>query len=184
MITIQDFINKQQRRLEILKNSDEAVFLAASTVHAAQVERIFTEGVASNNAKIGSYDTTDPLYVNPKDAPKKFTGQGKYGDKKHKDGAAYKTRYFSSYAAFRQNQGRKTDTVNLDLFGRLKTEYENGLQRGESGAFVSRLTTKESQQKAIGNQYKFKKGIFSLTQDERDLYTDTLAKELNRLLNA
>lgn len=185
MISIQEYITKLQKRIDDLQAvEEEARYIAVQTIHADQVERIFSLGMASDGSKIGNYNTTKSIYVNPKDAPKGFTPEGKTGKKEHINGAQYKTKYFSSYAAFRANQGRKTDAVNLDLFGRLKSEYENGLRRGDEGAWISGLRTDESIDKAVGNQYRFNKGIFALTESEKEKYFNILFNEINSRLNA
>lgn len=188
-------LEKQARELKTTK----AILIAASTAHADMVERIFTDGIASNGSKIGSYDTRNEQYVNPENSPKKFQPKGK-GEKKSKttqvfdistqksrrvaikkDFSERKTRYFESYKAFRAMIGRETAYVNLDLFGRLKQEFENSLRRVSNEDFEARLRTEESIEKATGNQRRFGKAIFSATESERETFLKTLIFEMRKI---
>ena len=51
---------------QLLKISDAKFLLTSVTeVHSRQVKRIFEQGLNGNGAKIGNYNSSDPLYVNP-----------------------------------------------------------------------------------------------------------------------
>src|SRR5688500_10530634 len=123
---LESYIAKLEKQSRALRDS-KATFVAASTAHADMVERIFADGKATSGSPIGNYDTKDQLYVNPNDSPVNVATKGKNGDRTFKNGKAHKTGYFASYKAYRSAIGRPTGTVNLDLFGRLKQEFENSL---------------------------------------------------------
>lgn len=178
--TMEQYVAALRKQSQELRDS-KAPFIAAQTAHADMVERIFTSGEAANGGKIGNYDTKDPLYVSPVDSPKTFMPKGKNGESQFKNGRYHQTKYFSSYKAYRQSMGRRADTVNLDLFGRLKQEFENSLRRISNSSFEARLRTDESTDKALGNQSRFRKPIFAATQQERDTFRDVLIFEYRRI---
>lgn len=182
-LTIHQYIAKLEKQKRALGQT-KATFTAASTAHADMVERIFTDGNASNGGKIGQYDNSDPIYVNPDDSPRGVTPKGKNGQSTFKNGKPHKTSYFGSYKAFRQAVSRPTSYVNLDLFGRLKQEFENSISRISDTSFEARIRTSENQDKAIGNQRRFGKVIFGAAEAERDTFRDVLRFEINRIINA
>ncbi len=105
--------------------------------------RIHEQGLAADGSKIGSYNTTNAIYVNPENSPQQFTPLGK-GQKratkitlgnvdKRKDervsakgankDSIRKTKYFESYDAFKTAIGRnELGSVNLFLFGGLSNQ--------------------------------------------------------------
>lgn len=183
-MTLEQYIEKLGRQIKVLEDTDEANYLAAQSVHAMQVERIFTNGIASDGTKIGDYSTKD-IYINPNNPNVgiKFPPEGKTGKKVHKNGDPYKTKYFEGYKAFRANQGRDSNTVNLDNIGRLKSEYENSLKRDSDNAYIAELHSEDNIDKAIGNQARFNKKIFGLTEEEAETYTTILNQEIETALH-
>jgi len=159
---------KQVQKVYTQENLNKAILSAALTVNADMSERIFVDGKASDGSEIGKYNTTDELYVNPKNAPKKFPPKGKNGDVKFSDGKPHKTSYFDSYAEFRKKIGRKTNKVNLFLFGVLQSNWSNGVKPTERGAHAT--LNELNALKAEGNEDHFGKSIFKHTQDEIKKY--------------
>lgn len=178
--TMEQYVAALRKQSQELRDS-KAPFIAAQTAHADMVERIFTSGEAANGGKIGNYDTKDPLYINSKNSPVNVAPKGKTGKRVFDNGKPHKTAFFSSYKAYRAAIGRPTNTVNLDLFGRLKQEFENSLRRISNSSFEARLRTDESTDKALGNQSRFRKPIFAATQQERDTFRDVLIFEYRRI---
>lgn len=149
-MTIEEFIIKTNKLKEQILADDEPLKLAAYSVLAIQSERIFTKGQNSDGAT-HQYNSTDPLYVNPKDSPgKKFKPRGKpkkegqkgatkittkikFGGRGFSSGKSSKvesererkTKWFPSYKAYREEIGFKTNFVNLQLSGELKSDFEN-----------------------------------------------------------
>ena len=179
-MTIDQYIAELRKQKKELA-STKAVFLAASTAHADAVERIFTAGNATSGQDIGNYNKKDPIYVNPLDAPRGFAPKGKNGKTTFKNGNKHKTRYFESYSDFRANQGRRNDKVNLDLFGDLKSDFENSLVRISNTAFESAIRREDNIDKALGNQSRFNKAIFAASDEERATFTDVLRFELRKI---
>jgi len=75
--------------------------------------RIFEKGKGFSGS-IGSYNSTDPVYVALKNSPKKFRVK-----------SGRKGRVFKSYKDFRQSIGRNTAFVNLRLSNELYNDYSN-----------------------------------------------------------
>ncbi len=115
------------------------------------------------NRVIGRYNTTKPLYVNPKKAVRSFGVAGKTGKSKFLNGNSHKTKYFSSYKDFRTKVGRETSVVNLQLSGKLRRDWaieQDGKDwvigfRSQYGSDISR-----------GNEKNFHTQIFGVSQKE------------------
>lgn len=184
-MTIDDFIAKQKRRIEAMQKTDGPLFLAASSTHAMMVDRVFKEGKAADGSAIGKYDTVREMWINPNNPnmPRKFQAKGKHGDSTFSDGRPHKTGYFQNYKAFRQQQTGKAETVNLDLMGRLKSDFSNAIEKDNNNTWVARIKAPENQKKAIGNQHRFGKMIFGLTQEEREHFTLIAQQEFTRVFN-
>lgn len=179
-MTIEEYIAQLSDQVQDLR-STKAVFLAASSAHAEMVERIFTDGQASDGSSIGNYDTQKPLYVNSKNSPKNVPHAGKNGDTTFKNGNKHQTGYFKNYKSFREAVSRPTSSVNLDLFGRLKQEFENSLTKDTNTSYIAELKTDESIGKAEGNQGRFSKTIFAASQQERATFDKVLRFELRKI---
>jgi hypothetical protein len=153
--------------------------VAVADVHALQTQRIFVGGKNSQDANIGSYNTSNPLYVNPKYAPKKFPTRGKNGATKFKNGRAHKTGYFTSYSSFRQNQGRQTATVDLRLSGALFRDYASSLIRIDN-KWYSGVKNLDNANKLKGAIEKYGATVFRLTASERKILNERAAKCFNQ----
>lgn len=147
---------------------NKAVLASSLTVVADMAQRIFVSGKASDNSMIGEYDTENEIYVPPSATPKKVPLKGKDGKTKFKNGEKHKTSYFESYSTFKKKVSGKNDKVNLRLFGILQSNFATGVSQ-EGNASVVKLT-EENYDKAVGNERRFKKKIFSLTKAERKKY--------------
>lgn len=181
--SIEGYSKYLQGVINRLNNFDETgVYIAAQTAHAEMTERIFTHGKASDGSSIGTY-SAKPLYVNPNDAPRKFPPAGKYGQTEFNNGKPHKTGYFEGYQAYRSNQSRPANYVNLDLFGTLKSEWENSLHRTDNG-WEADIEYLKNKQKVLGAQTRFGKTIFAASREEAETFTRILNLELNNLLNA
>src|ERR1044072_1545261 len=121
-MTISEHIEKLQAEVDAIERRGQD---AANNAHAEMTDRIFVRGERAGGGKIGDYENTKPLYVNPKNMPttKKNPVQGKNGEKKFKNGKAHKTRYYSSYKDYHSQQGRPSEFVNLFLFGNLQSDF-------------------------------------------------------------
>lgn len=182
-LTIKQFIRKQKNKINKIRKSNTPLFLAASSAHAEQIERIFTKGGNSSGGKIGSYDTSNPIYVNPKTAPKSFQPKGKTGKAAFASGKAHKTGYFTSYKAFRSQQGRPTGTVVLLLTGQLKSDFSRAPKRVTVNKYTVGVANQANNDKVDGAESKYGR-IFALTIKERKLFTDIARKEFLKIMTA
>lgn len=181
-MTPQQFIEKQKRRLERVEKN--ALRVAAFETHRIMANRIFNEGEAANESLIGNYNTTNPLYVNPKNSPKKFPTGGKTG-KVFKNKQPHKTAFFYSYRDFKNRIGQPTDKVRLSLFGRMQSDFaNNALTKVSDTEYVVRFKNGINLLKARGHEKKWGKKIFSNSQSERRLFEQVLRQEINRMMNA
>lgn len=167
---------KELQKAYTQENLNKAILSAALTVNADMSERIFVDGKASDGSDIGKYNTTEELYVNPKNAPKKFPTKGKEGNAKFKDGTPHKTGYFESYAEFRKKVGRKTNKVNLVLFGALQSNLSNGVKPNDRGASLG--LSEINALKAEGQEEHWSKLIFKHTADEIKKYQRLVVSQM------
>lgn len=181
-MTSSEWIEKQKKLYAEIAQG-KIIGVAAIETHRTMSNRIFNQGKAQIGA-IGNYNRTKPIYISPKNSPIKFAGQGKKGTKSHKNGQGYKTKYFSSYAAFRSFVGRPTDKVNLVLSGNLQNDFTTGLIKLSNGEYISKLKRKENINKKNGMEKKFNKKIFSLSKTERELFIKIVNQETQKILNA
>ena len=157
--------------------------LAVSTVHADMSKRIFTDGKNTQNARIGRYNTTEPIYVNPNLSPgTKFDPVGKTGKSTFAStGEAHKTGYFKSYKNYRAKIGRPVGKVDLQLSDQLKINFENGVVKINNFEY-DLIVTDLSKDKIDGNEERFKSEIFQMTKQEKENFDKYYEDELNEAL--
>jgi hypothetical protein len=174
-ITTEEYIKRQHDKLEKLKTG-VAVQIAAQDTHVKMVERIFEEGKTAQGNTLG-YNTTDPLYVNPKNSPKNFQKKGKEGKTKFDNGKDHKTGYFDSYADFRRAIGKTTSFMNLNLFGVFQNDFAKGVIKLAKSAYASTVTNEANK----GKLEKFAT-YFKLNTTERESFKDVLEYESLKIL--
>lgn len=174
-MTAAQWAARQRAKLDNISNCFTQVVVS---VHTIQTQRIFVEGKNSNGSNIGAYNSTDPLYVNPNNAPKKFPTKGKTGKTVFKNGRKHKTGYFTSYKAFRQNQGRQTGTVDLRLSGIMFRDFAASIVR-QGNIWVVGFKNKENVGKFEGAQEKYGE-VFKFTEAERKKFREVAAKCFNQ----
>jgi hypothetical protein len=174
-----EWLNKQKAKIK--QAAETATRLGAQETHRQMGNRIFNEGKNSNGQSIGKYNSTDPIYVNPRNSPKGFTPAGKPGSRVKK--ASRQSKWFASYRAYRAAIGRETSTVNLTLFGLLKSDFTSPVQ-GRGTEYVSVLKNVVNQRKKAGLEKKFGAKIFASTKGERELFRKLTGQEFNRLMKS
>jgi hypothetical protein len=174
-MTTQEFIKKQNEKLDKLK-SGVAVAIAAQDTHVKMTARIFEDGETAQGNKL-KYNSSDPLYVNPKDAPKNFPKKGKTGKTKFENGKPHKTGYFESYKDYRQKIGRESNFMNLNLFGNLQNDFGKGVIKLSEGGYASTVTQEDNK----GKLEKFST-YFKLNQEERESFKEVLEFETLEIL--
>lgn len=180
-MTSQDLIKKIDAQLQKIEDA-KFLFTCVSEVHARQVKRIFDQGLNSDGGKIGTYDTSNPLYIDPDKSPKSFPTRGKTGSDTFKSGKKHKTGYFDSYKAFRQAISREISFVNLRLNEVLKIDFTNSLTLSGS-VYQSGVNRKENVGKVNGISDKYGEKTWRISQVEIDIYKQCIKRKLLDTLN-
>ena len=116
-----DYANKLLSKAGLIK-VNLPLQIAAQSVHADRVIRIFSDGISG-----ASYNKTDALYVADKDLRRSGTHKGKTGKQ-------IKTTYYPSYYDLKQQQGFDPNTVNMRLTNDLQSDFANSQKTNTTGA--------------------------------------------------
>lgn len=160
--------------------SGAALQIAAQTVHADRVERIFDTGSVARG-----YNSTTPIYIE-----NKYVRNNR---NKGKTGRAQKTSYFSSYKAFKENIGMGSE-VNFRVTNDLQMDFSNSQVNPNTGApsagnvikvnnflFVEALRSSENVDKLNGNIKRFGNFV-AFTSGEKEKFNKILQAELTATL--
>ncbi len=196
-MTTDEVIADMKKKLDQM---DKAFEIAVRSTHAQQMQRIFVDGERSSGAKIGKYNSTNQLYVNPKNAPRKFTPLGKNQKRSlkttvfniksqkarrvsiKKNFTERKTRWFSSYKDFRQFEGRESGFVNLTLFGKLQSDLANSVIRLAPGRYALGVKNRANADKLLGAIDKYGLDVFKPSQKEKDTLNSVFEAEMQKIL--
>lgn len=178
-MTTDQYIAKTRQKIAILKQG-KIISIAAQDTHVMMAERIFDKHHNAQDEKIGSYNSSNEIYINPKNSPKGFPKKGKDGKSKFKNGEEHKTGYFESYKTFREKMGRQTNEVDLKLFGRLQSDFTKGVQKKDNITYISGVNH-DSEAKIEGITEKYG-NVFRLTPKERTNFKQVLAFESFKIL--
>lgn len=144
---------------------------------ASNLRRIHNEGLGVNGSPIGAY-SVKPIYVNPKNSPRKFAPKGKTGrtffitnkaDRKKFEsrygirvsGLMHRTKYFAAgYFGFRAAIGREVSVVNLQLSGKLLKDW---LMEQQENAFIIGFRSRYGTKISEGNEKRFGKKIWGVS---------------------
>ena len=173
-------LRKQMKQLQ----EGEPLRVAAQTVHAMRVERIFDTGTVSRG-----YDKTRELWV----ADKNLRSAGNH---RGKTGKSIETTYFKSYFDLKGQQGFDNSKVNFRLTNDLQMDFANSsidpsTGKPDSGKpikrsntlYVEALRRSDNQDKLKGLKSKF--GDFTVFyQNERDTFFKVIKFETFKLLQA
>lgn len=173
-------------RMLLQQRENDIRLVAANAVLASFLERIFEKGKATDGSPIGKYSKKEIWIKVPIDGvsnanfekigkPKK-----KKGDTEKKAYPTKETMYFpNGYKEFKEKSGRKSNKVNLYLTGDLFLSVKLGQTADKT---VIGIVSEEEKEKAEGNEKRFGKEIFSLSNDEKQLYFRTVNKEIEKLI--
>lgn len=151
----------------------------ATYLKASNLARV-NEGKALDGTLIGSYNSTNELYVNPAKSPKVFPPRGKNGELKFKNGKPHKTGYFPSYRDFRKTIGRKTGIVNLQLSGKM---FEDWIMMQEGKDWVIGFASEYGANVSHGNEKHFAKKIWGVSREDLKMI-DKIIKEFIKKIHA
>jgi hypothetical protein len=181
-LTTAEYISKLNGQVSHLKDGI-IVAIAAQDTHSMMLERIFEQGKKTDGSDIGQYNTSNELYVNPKNAPKNFPAKGKNGDAKFSDGKPHKTGFFESYKEYRSTVGRQSTKVDLTMTGLLKSDFSRAVVKVNNFNYTSSVSTERNKKIIEGMEEKFGK-IFGLTEAEKQNFLEVLKYESLRILQS
>lgn len=146
-----------------LLGNERALIAAANSVLAAQKDRIFTKGNATDGSKIGTYGTK-PISIS-RSRQARQTG---------------KTYFRGGYREYKSLIGKEASFVNLQDTGQMMMDLGTTvLGRGEVGIGFSNQFNAD---KSNWAQDKYNKEIFSTSDSEDDLFDKVIQFELDRQL--
>jgi hypothetical protein len=192
-MTAEEFAEKIRKKIDLLKSDDKPLRDATTTAHAKMAQRIFEGGKDSGEGNIGSYSTAD-IWVNPDKTATRNKGgfsplKGKNGDTEFKTNPSRKrkTSYFKGWEGLRSAQGLETAVVNLNFTGDMRSDFSRPIEnlapfKVANNEYVFRFSRDMNNKKARGNEEHFKKTIFKLSKEERDLFFRVATAEIKRLL--
>ena len=179
-----DYIRYLESKTKDLKQA-QVLERVATGVTARMIVRIFEEGKTASGGSIGSYDSSNELWVDPSRLPRKMNPRSKPGSNR----TAKKTVYFSSYKALREQQGRESGFVNLRLTNDMQSDMANTSVSGNKIAstpkplkvsdtqFEVRFRRSENVKKRAVLERKYGV-IFEPSSQERDLFVKSYEKEI------
>ena len=114
-LTTKQYVAKLRKQMKLLAQG-EPLRIAALTVHAMRIERIFDTGTVARG-----YNKTKELWVADKDLRSAGNHRGKTGN-------PIKTTYFKSYFDLKGRQGFNNSKVNFRLTNDLQMDFANQLR--------------------------------------------------------
>lgn len=146
----------------VLQN-ERVLIAAANSVLIRQRDRIFNQGKASDESKIGQYGTK-PISIS-RNRQAKQTG---------------KTYFKGGYREYKSLTGKESGFVNLQDTGQMMMDLGTTVvAKGEVGIGFSNQFNADKSEWA---EEKYKKEIFASTDDEDELFSKVIEFELDKLL--
>ena len=206
-LNTRQFAEKIRAKAQLLAKDNYPLKMAAQTIHALRIRRIFHEGVDAWGLGIGTYNDTKELWVSDKQLRRRGTHEGKPFDsgRKLKSGknkgnavmwrrAGNKTSYYKSYKALKEQQGFDASKVNLRMTNNLQSEFANtNIPSGSDGVpknakpeqvtvnlYVERIDNvkkMEGLEKKYGN-------VFGFTKGERKQFMEVYNFEATKILQS
>jgi hypothetical protein len=155
---------------------DEITASLGQYLVASNIERIHEDGKDVNMAKIGNYSNRPPVYINPSKAVRK-KGVGTPGT--FKNGKKKKTVKFDSYKDYRSSTGRRVDTVNLNLTGKLQSDL-NLVVKGNVAEVG--FTTDYGATVSDGLESKYAKTIWGVSKEDSKVLVEITLDEVSKFI--
>lgn len=183
-MTPKELATKMRSQLESLTRENKPLALAASTVTAQMATRIFVDGNARDEGKIGSYNNTDYLYLNPQDV--NVVGRSKIGSPGTFENGKPRKTVKLTYQQYKARLGKPAGGayVNLELSGDMKSDFTNNPKKVNANEYQVVWHRDLNSDKASGNEDHFGKKIFALTPNEKDKFFSTAEFELKKHFSA
>ena len=183
-------LNKIQKFLaeisvELAKKKSQLSLEAVLRLEAQYKRRIFLTGRTTNGRRIGKY-SEKPIYVSVEGAKKRYGSQirssslkpsGKNKRPKFQNGKRKKSQYFEDgYKGFREQVGRQTKHVDLNLTGDLQSSIKTGKrQRSVRMGFLN-----PSAADLVDNLEAKYGDVFTVSKAESEAVTSFLKKNLEK----
>ncbi|MGB0863367.1 MAG: hypothetical protein ACPGXZ_10635 [Saprospiraceae bacterium] len=161
--------------LESQSTMQRVQVVATKAMEAEHKSRIFTDGKASDGSEIGKYSKKEthisvPVVGLPSIKPKGKTRKAK------------KTKYYADgYKGFREDVGRQTAKVDLNLTGTTASQLQTGKSQNAT-------TYGFTQQRAVdimqGNEKRYRKEIIKPSVAERNVAHNAAQREIKQLLRS
>lgn len=145
------------QRINNAIRDDRHFRIALTTTLAIHKPRIFEKGLDSVGQKIGTY-STNPISISRKNQARN-TG---------------KTYFKGGYAEYKSDIGKNPGYVNLVNIGQMQHDY--GLVGSRAYGFQNAVNN----DKSVWMEEKYKKEIFSISNDELNTLTNILLEELSK----
>jgi hypothetical protein len=168
-LTISEYARQLIKAIDTI-DSGKPLRIAAQSVHAIRVDRIFNKGIDG-----ASYSTRSPIYISAKQ-----TRRGKGGK-------------YTNYTAFKQAIGFKGN-VNLRVTNDLQMDFANSSKDSGTGAasvgevikvnnglFIEEIRSAENVKKLNGNIKRFGNFI-EFTNEEKKTFDTVLEQEIIKIL--
>lgn len=168
------YIEIEKKRLAEVIASEKPAFFGAQAALVMLSRRVFLEGKNADGSKIGDYSSKD-IWINPNKMhvrnQKGFNPlTGKQGNTEFKTNPTRKrkTSYFEGWKGFRKAQGLRSDFINLNYTGDLKSDVENPVGNIPTPIKVSQGKFKVSIERA-DNLEKYKGWTLALKFSENEI---------------
>ena len=185
-LNTRQFAEKIRAKAQLLAKDNYPLKMAAQTIHALRIRRIFHVGLNASAGRIGTYNSTKELWASDKQLRRAGTHRGKTGK-------PIKTSYYKSYKALKQQQGFNSDRVNLRMTNNLQSEFANtnipsgsdavpnaSPERVNANLYVERVDNLEKL-KGIESKYG---NVFGFTKGERKQFMEVYNFEATKILTS
>lgn len=186
-LNTRQFAEKIRAKAQLLAKDNYPLKMAAQTIHALRIRRIFHVGLNASAGRIGTYNSTKELWASDKQLRRAGTHRGKTGK-------PIKTSYYKSYKALKQQQGFNSDRVNLRMTNNLQSEFANtnipsgsdavpnnaSPERVNANLYVERV---DNVDKLRGIEAKYG-NVFGFTKGERTKFLEVYNFEATKILTS
>lgn len=166
-----------QKVIVSLKPDEKLLKEITISIVGQNKRRVHNDGVNPDNKKLGDY-SRKRIYVSPKSSPKSLgTLSGKSGESTFSNGNSHKSKFFKDgYKGFRSSIGRRSDTVDLSLFG----DLERGFTWEQLGdKFVAGIVNSQVE-KYNGLEKKYGE-IYGIGKEDQVIINQIIKKRLSQL---
>jgi hypothetical protein len=191
-MTPEQFIAQLKRQKSTLQAAaEQSLEEAAKATHFRVATRIFSEGKAADEGKIGNY-STKPLVV----SKKAFVTKSAFRQSQRPNkGGGTRPMFIKfpnakkatpvmvlpgGYRQLKQIQGLKSQYVDLVYTGRTQRAFIGSLRKFGRYGWAAVMRGTKTAEKAVLNENKFGKKIFALTPQEKRFFSNRFVTAFNK----